>query len=133
MFDHHQVQDTGDALVAHGSRVWPMTGAIVAAFLALCSVGLLMDGAWARVPQAVCPAILLAHLAIRSWRGLRVDTCGVRPVGRLRRIPWSGIAAVEARNYGIDVVLVKKGKRISLGLPQRFLPRVEELRGADGR
>ena len=133
MYDVDQVQDTGDALVAHGSRVWPTIVGVLGVFQGLFSLGWLGRGEWLRGVIHLLTAAGFVVQANGLWRGVRVDGRGVRWLTRFRTVPWSQIAAVEARNYGIDVVLAKNSKRISLGLPQRFLPRVEELRGADGR
>lgn len=131
MYDVDRVGDQGDALVAHGSRVWPVLIALGPLGAGMLGIAYLTEGRWFHALMNLCLSVTTAVQVSGLWRGLRVDERGVRTLGRFRPIPWNQIVAVEARNYGVEIELARKGRRVATGLPERFLPRVLELRAAD--
>lgn len=74
--------------------------------------------------------VWFATLATTSGLPAVVDARGVRPIGRLRRVPWENVAAIHRPNTyeGSLVIVLQGGQRLQTGFPADMLPRLTALR-----
>lgn len=123
-----RIIDDGQSLQGRRGRAYPVVCGVVALLETGYGLTMLFEGS-ARGVLILLLGVPAATMGVTWGATAVVDDRGVRPLGRLRRIPWARITAVSRPNTyeGSVVVVLKDGRRLQTGFPADLLPRLTAL------